>query len=141
MLNILSVLIPFHIVSALAPLHAGCKTLTAKLQCSVSGWLLSLVPRAPLIICKYIILSRPRDIGKRLLTQGKSIKRLTHSLELNPLFVLSCYSAVSFCRLFAAFPAQLERLAIGINKPNSIATLKGNYYETYSRSRRRGGGS
>lgn len=56
-------------------------------------------------------------------------------------FLSQFYAACSTCRLFQSSALLFISSAHGKVKPYSIATLKGNFYETNSRCRRRGGWS
>jgi hypothetical protein len=56
-------------------------------------------------------------------------------------FLSQFYAACSICRLFQSSALFFMSSAHGKVKPYSISTLKGNFYETNSRCRRRGGWS
>jgi hypothetical protein len=72
-------------------------------------------------------------------TDASKIQRSHRSVTLR-LVSLSHFMTLIYLSLCAAFSSvRIEPAAK--RKPNSIATLKGNFYETYSRCWRRGGGS
>lgn len=86
------------------------------------------------------ILSITFNIGKPLLSLfPPNLNRLHRNLALCALSY-NQFITLFYFPLIAAFSSVRTEPAAK-RKPNSIATLKGNFYETYSRCRRRGGWS
>jgi hypothetical protein len=85
-------------------------------------------------------LSVSNKVGKCLPTFCTPVFNRAHrSFALGALSLNQFITLIYFPLLAAFSSVRIEPAAM--RKPNSIATLKGNFYETYSRCRRRGGWS
>ena len=138
-LYILLAVTQFYSYRALACLLDKLEIVVNKLLCKIHSIIFTAKSAALLLISSSVFLWLKRNYCKRLLTQGVSLDLLISSTIFHRL--IKPYLSVIQCQFSATFFAPIEPSAHGICKPNSISTLKGNFYETNSRCRRRGGWS
>ncbi len=138
-LFILSAVTQFYSFQALARLLDRSEILINTLLCNINSIIFSVKSAVLLLVSSIVFLCLRGNFSKRLLTRSVSLDLLISSTNFHRL--ITVHLCVIQCQFSAAFFALIEPSANAICKPNSISTLKGNYYETNSRCRRRGGWS